>query len=71
MVKNNFLEIFIEVLNRHAPVKQKHVISYQVCFINKTLKNAIFRSTDVNSRNTDHNKKNLRVELQCKIKKFC
>ena len=54
MVKDNFAKICVEVLNRHVPVKQKHVIPNQVGFINKTLNNAISRINDVNSKNAYH-----------------
>jgi hypothetical protein len=40
---DNFSEIFLDTANRHAPVKKKHVLQQPVPFMNKTLKQAIFK----------------------------
>ena len=40
---DNFSEIFLDTANKHAPVKKKPVLQKPVPFMNKTLKQAIFK----------------------------
>ena len=70
MEYQHFLNIFIEVINKHAPIKEKYLRSNQGRFITKNLHKAIMKRSRLRNKFLSDRTKMSRKEYK-KQRNFC
>ncbi len=67
---SNFENIFMNILNKHAPLKQKYIRANESCFMNKTLKKAVMQRTKLKNKYLKNNTTKNKLEYK-KQRNYC